>query len=174
MNDEEFKQKLAEVAEWKIPETPRETSLNSKKKRGRKSQEEEYMEVREEMFFEEFGGVNPTYPPMLTQIKYQPVSCEDCGKVCSQGRKVEAKLHHSNGKTHWRKRCMVCSCYQNPFTGEFNLRGQMASVKWNDFMRDTKGVYKSKGNLVKQQQSVKNTDNENEIIRIYPENQSSK
>ena len=82
MKQEDFKQKLSEVAEWKIPETPRETSLNAKKKRGRKSNEDEYMELREEMFYEEFGGVNPTYPPMLTKLKRSATICDDCGDHC--------------------------------------------------------------------------------------------
>jgi len=146
MKQEDFKQKLSEVAEWKIPETPRETSLNAKKKRGRKSNEDEYMELREEMFYEEFGGVNPTYPPMLTKLKRSATICDDCGDHCPNGREKEAKLHQKNGKRVWRQKCLTCNKFQNPFTGEFNLTGTAASIKFNDFMRETKGVYKTQGN----------------------------
>lgn len=146
MDDKEFKRRLSEVAEWKIPETPRETSLNAKKKRGRKSNEDEYMELREEIFYEEFGGVNNTYPPMLTKVKRCAVTCEDCGKHCSNGRETEAKLQEKNGKTAWRRKCVTCGKFQNPFNGQYELSGSAASIKWNDFMRETKGVYKTQGN----------------------------
>lgn len=163
MDDEEFKRKLSEVAEWKLPDTPRETSLNAKKKRGRKSNEEQYMELREELFHEEFGGVNPTYAPMLTRVKYKPTTCEDCGECCPKGREKEAKLHKKNGKTVWRQKCVTCNKFQNPFNGKFELTGSAASIKFNDFMRETKGVYKTKGNELREQ--VKDPV----IIRSYPD-----
>lgn len=158
MDDKEFRRKLSEVAEWKIPETPRETSLNAKKKRGRKSNEDEYMELREEIFLEEFGGVNPTYPPMLTKVKPSATTCE-CGRVCETGCQKEAKLYTSKGKNHWRWKCHTCGMTQDPYTGEFCLNSQKASVVWNSFLRETKGAYASKGNLVK----------DNILIRKYPE-----
>lgn len=159
MDDEEFRRKLSEVAEWKIPDTPRETSLNAKKKRGRKSNEEQYMELREEIFYEEFDGVNSTYAPMLTRVKRAACTCEDCGCHCPNGRETEAKLQEKNGKRAWRKKCITCGKYENPFTGEYELTGSAASIKWNDFMRETKGVYKTKGNQAR----------ESVIIRKYPE-----
>ena len=149
MNDEEFKRRLTEVAEWKIPDTPRETSLNAKKKRGRKSAEDEYQEQREEMFFEEFGGVNPTYAPMITKLKVQGCGCEDCGRFCTEGRTVETKQYESNNIKHWRKRCVTCDHSQNPYTQEFDLKSAEASAVWNIFLRDRKGKYKSKGNLAR-------------------------
>ena len=48
---------------------------------------------------------------------------------------------------------------QDPYTGEYNLNSNKASVVWNSFLRETKDVYASKGNLVK----------ENILIRKYPE-----
>lgn len=158
MDDKEFRRKLSEVADWKIPETPRETSLNAKKKRGRKSNEEQYMELREEIFLEEFGGVNPTYPPMLTKVKPAATTCE-CGRVCETGCQKEAKLYTSKGKNHWRWKCHTCGMTQDPYTGEFCLNSQKASVVWNSFLRETKGAYASKGNLVK----------DNILIRKYPD-----
>jgi hypothetical protein len=154
MDDAEFKRKLSEVAEWKIPETPRETSLNAKKKRGRPSQEEQYQELREEIFFEEFGGENPTYPPMLIKVHCQAVNCDDCGKLCEQGRRKEAKLHEKHGKRVWREKCVTCNRFQNPFNGEFELTGSMASMKFNDFMRKTKGAYQTRGNELRRSKMV--------------------
>ena len=149
MDDELFKQKLSEVAEWKIPDTPRETSLNAKKKRGRKSNEDEYMELREEIFYEEFGGVNNTYPPMLVKLKHTPTTCGDCGKLCPNGCEKEAKLYQKNGKNYWREKCLTCNLQKDPYTSEFNLNPQKASVVWHSFMRETKGTSMSKGNIAK-------------------------
>lgn len=148
MNDEEFKRKLSEVAEWKLPDTPRETSLNAKKKRGRKSVEEKYQDEHEEIFMELFDGINPTYPPMLTKVKYTPSTCE-CGKFCANSCKKEAKLYQTQGKNCWRIRCVTCGMTKNPYTGEFNLSTQKASVVWHSFLRETKGTSISKGNIAK-------------------------
>lgn len=157
MNNEEFKKKLSEVAEWKIPDTPRETSLNAKKKRGRKSAEDEYQELREEMFYEEFGGVNPTYPPMLIKLKNAACTCNDCGASCPNGRKKEKKLYEtgSKKKRNWREKCITCGLHQNPFTGKFELTASEAPYVWTDFLRDSKGVYKTSGNKAREELSIK-------------------
>jgi hypothetical protein len=165
MNDEEFKRRLSEVAEWKLPDTPREASLNAKKKRGRKTNEEQYQDEHQEVFLELFNGVNPTYAPMLTKVKRCAVSCEDCGEHCPNGREKEARLQEKNGKGAWRQKCLTCNKFQNPFNGKFELTGSAASIKWNDFMRETKGVYKTQGNE-KRKEVVKETAG---IIRKYPE-----
>jgi Pyruvate/2-oxoacid:ferredoxin oxidoreductase delta subunit len=174
MDDAEFKRRLSEVAEWEVPKTPRETSLNAKKKRGRKSNEDTYMELREEMFQDEFGGVNPTYAPLLTKVKKAAVDCDDCGTHCPNGRQKEAKLHQKNGKNVWREKCITCGKFKNPFTGEFNLTGTAASIKFNDFMRETKGVYKTQGNekrrkyeVIKETASSTVIENEQSIITFY-------
>ena len=142
MDNEEFKRKLTEVADWKIPDTPRETSLNAKKKRGRKSNEDEYMELREEIFYEEFGGVNPTYPPMLLKLKVQACDCEDCGKTCEEGRKKEKKLYDSN-RLHWREKCITCGMSKNPWTGAFDLDSTRAALVWAEWLRKTNPRVKS-------------------------------
>ena len=173
MKDEEFKQKLAEVADWEIPKTPRETSLSAKKKRGRKSSDDAYMELCEEIFHEEFNGINPTYPLMLTRIKRCGCNCEDCGQYCPNGREKEAKLQKKGKKQVWRQKCLTCGKSQDPFTGKFNLTGSEATIKFNDFMRETKGVYKTKGNeerkrvMVERNKTVIETDCE--TITYYHE-----
>jgi hypothetical protein len=161
MDKELFKKRLSEVADWEIPKTPRETSLNQKKKRGRKSAEDEYMELREEIFYEEFEGVNPTYPPMLTKLKRAGIDCGDCGEHCPNGRETEAKLQEKNGKRAWRKKCLTCGKYENPFTGKYDLTGTAASIKWNDFMRETKGIYNTNGN---QRREAVSTQKDQETI----------
>lgn len=167
MDDEEFRQKLSEVAEWHIPKlTITDIRIAEQKKRGkgRPSNEELYQDEHEEIFLDLFNGINPTHGPEVTQIKRAAVTCEDCGNHCPNGRETEARLHKKNGKTAWRQKCVTCSCFQNPFTGEFNLKGTAASVKWNDFMRETKGAYKTQGNAAR----------ENCVIRINPESSSLK
>jgi hypothetical protein len=149
MDNEEFKKKLSEVATWKIPETPRETSLNAKKKRGRRSNEEIYQEEHENVFLAIYNGVNPTYPPLLTSIRSAAVDCEACGQHCANGRKTEKKIYEANKIRHWRERCVTCGLQENPYTGEFDLDRQKASIVWNSYWRETKGCYASKGNLIK-------------------------
>jgi hypothetical protein len=163
MDDEEFRRRLSEVAEWKIPETPRETTLGAKKKRGRKSKEEQYQDEHEEVFMELFEGVNPTYTPLLTKIKYAPTTCE-CGRVCSSGCEKEAKLCQTKDKTIWKWKCKTCGMTQDPYTGEYILNAQKASIVWNSFLRETKGCYASKGNLVK-----KIVSEDTITIRKYPD-----
>jgi hypothetical protein len=163
MKDKEFKQKLSEVAEWKLPDTPRETTLGAKKKRGRKSAEEKYQDEHEEVFMELFEGTNPTYAPLLTRVKKAAVTCE-CGRVCSNGCEKEAKLCQTKDKTIWKWKCKTCGMTQDPYTGEYTLNAQKASIVWNSFLRETKGCYASKGNLVK-----KIVSDDTGIIRKYPE-----
>lgn len=180
MTDDEFKKRLSEVADWKLPDTPRETSLNAKKKRGRKSAEDIYQETREEIFFEEFGGVNPTYPPMLTRVKVQSCICEDCGKECPNGRKKETKLYETGSKKtrNWREKCVTCNLAKNPFTGKFELSTQEASFVWTNFLRDSKGTYKTAGNkareeLLKKSQNPNAIESDTEIITYHQENKPS-
>lgn len=168
MDDKLFKQKLSEVAEWKIPDTPRETSLNAKKRRGRKSDEEKYQEEHEQVFMELFDGVNPTYAPMITKLKTQGCDCTDCGRFCDQGRRVEFKHFDTNGTPHWRGSCKTCGLWEDPYTGEFTLTsGTESSIKWQTFHKETKGKYLSKGNKAKQ---LKRETPEHLIeIRRYPD-----
>lgn len=174
MDDEEFRKRLSEVAVWEIPKTPRETSLNNKKKRGRKSNEELYQELREEIFLEEFDGTNPTYPPMLVKLKCQPTTCEDCGEHCPSGRQKETKLYEANNKRHWRERCVTCSRTKNPYTGQFDLTNATASHIWNAWIRELKQpkkmVYKKKE--VEEQQPSSVIENEHETITYYHENKT--
>lgn len=167
MDDEEFKRRLSEVAEWRIPETITGTKDgDAKKRRGRKSSEELYQEAREEIFLEEFGGVNHTFPPQILKVKKESCVCNDCGKFCESGRQKEKKLYETGTakKRNWRERCVTCGLHQNPFTGKFELQPQAASHVWTDFLRERKGEYKSK--FARAQELLK----DQEEIRINPEN----
>ena len=148
MDDKLFKQKLSEVADWRIPESltdkPKEPARP--KKRGRPSLESLYQEEHENAFLELHNGTNPTYPPEILRVRCQPTDCADCGAHCPRGRKKEKKLYEANKKRHWRERCVTCGLWQNPFTGAFDLPTAKASAVWNSYVRDTKGIYNTKGN----------------------------
>lgn len=163
MDDKLFKQKLTEVAEWRIPKTVTGTvsgDAKAPRKRGRPSQEDLYQEAHEQVFLDMFNGENPTFPPQILKVKNSKQTCPDCGVECPFGHHKEIKKYISNNKVNWRERCCVCNRWKNPYTGQFDLTNSNASQTWNAFLRDSKGIYKSKGNIAKEDQ---------EIIRIYPE-----
>ena len=164
MDDKLFKELLTQVADWRIPETITGTTSGDAKSprgRGRPSAEESYQIQRERMFQEEFGGVNPTFPPQITKLKHQEKICEDCGQCCPEGRHIEKKRYTSAKKTSWRSRCVTCGLCQNPFTGQYDLSTAKASAVWADFLKDRKGAYKTPGNQAREAAGV---------IKIYPEN----
>jgi len=132
MNDEEFKKRLSEVAEWVIPKTVTEKAL--KKKRGPKPQEEKYQEEHQEVFLDMFNGVNPTTPIAVIKIKIAAVDCEDCGRHCENGRKTETKRYNTH-EPHWRKACVTCKMSQNPFTGEWDVPSSRSALVWHDWWR---------------------------------------
>ena len=135
MKDEEFKQRLAEVAEWAIPEVA--SSGHTKRiKPGRKTKEEQYQEAHEEVFLEMFDGKNPTVQPVVTKVKVQGCMCDDCGRFCENGRKTEKKVYPTNRK-HWRERCLTCGMNQNPYTGKFDLTNHESSAVWANWLRKT-------------------------------------
>jgi hypothetical protein len=179
MNDDEFKRRLSEVAEWEMPKlTPTDVREAQKSARGKhkRTEEELYQLEHEQTFLEIFQGINPTLKPILTKVIHQPNLCE-CGKVCDDGCPKDLKLHHSNGKSHWRKKCLSCNMTQNPYTGEFDLSPQRASGIWATFLRESKGAYKSKGNIAKQTAAMvtKNEtqtviSNDQETITFYHDN----
>ncbi len=154
-----------------------------KKKRGRKSAEDEYMEHREELFHEEFNGVNPTYAPMLVRVKRCGITCEDCGEYCANGREKEKKLYETGGKknSHWRERCLTCNKAKNPFTGKYDLSIQQASYVWAAYLRETKGMYKTTGNTarkkineVKMLEVKEKIETDTETITFYSESSKEK
>lgn len=144
MNDAEFKQKLSEVAEWRIPDTVTGTKDGvAKKKRGRKSEEEKFQEAHEEIFNEIHGGKNPYFPPIIDKVKCTPVDCEDCGKHCPNGRVKEKKQYETNHK-HWRERCVTCNLLKHPVTGKYEVPITSASVIWANWLRKVNPRYKKK------------------------------
>lgn len=160
MDDKLFRQKLSEVAEWQVPKlsvTDIKEAKQRQRGRGRPSNEDLYQEAHEEIFLEIFDGVNPTVPPQLIKLKNSAVNCEDCGRLCENGRLKETKRYVCNNKPHWRDHCMECNRWLNPYTGKFDLANSNVSVVWNSYMRDVKRRHSDKD----QDQTV--------VIRSYPE-----
>ena len=127
MTKDELKQKLAEVAEFRMPKI----SISDVKRgeqrargKGRPSREDQYQEEHEEVFADLFKGINPTHQPELVKVLIQPVDCDDCGRHCENGRQMEIKFYPSTARqiAHRRTRCLVCNRYKDPNTGEFTLQ----------------------------------------------------
>ena len=171
MDDKEFKRRLTEVADWHIPTDADKPYAKTK----RKKRNEQLVEMVGEDDIEEvqYHGANDTIPPAVVKLRRQAVTCDDCGEYCPEGREKEAKLHTKGNKKVWRQKCLTCNRFQNPFTGEFNLTGSAASIKFNDFMRETKGVYKTRGNEERQKVMVERAktvvENDSEKITFYHE-----
>ena len=161
MDKKLFEQKLSEVAEWRLPKTITGTKDgDAKRPRGRPSKEEQYQIDHEEEFKKIFGDTNPTFPPQLLKLKNSACVCEDCGKVCENGRQKEKKLYETGGKKNWRERCLTCDLSKNPFTGKYDMDHVTAGRAWIDFLRETKGLYKTKRNEQREDQG---------IITIHPD-----
>jgi hypothetical protein len=129
MDQNEFKQKLSEVALWRIPDIVKETTET--KLRGKKTNEEQYQLEHEEQFIDIFEGKNPTAPPELVGLKEEKTLCADCGNQCSKAQRREIKYFRNlpGHINHTRTRCIECNMYWHPETGKFDLRpGPATSV----------------------------------------------
>jgi hypothetical protein len=135
MKDEEYKEKLAQVAEWAVPKVTS-TGNNKPIKKGRKTKEKQFQEAHEQEFLDLFDGVNPTVQPVVTKILVQGCMCEDCGRFCEQGRKTEKKVYPNN-RPHWRERCITCNMNKNPYTGQYDLTNHESSAVWSNWLRKT-------------------------------------
>jgi MinD superfamily P-loop ATPase len=54
------------------------------------------------------------------KLKYTPVKCEDCDRMCPHRRVVNSKVSFSVEPNQWLHQCSVCHQYYNPKTGKFN------------------------------------------------------
>lgn len=165
MNDEEFKRKLSEVADWRIPEIKLD-GVQRRKLRGRLSNEEKYQDEHEQIFFEIYNGVNPTTTPEITKVHRAATTCDDCGKHCPNGREKEKKLYETNKKKHWREKCLTCGLSLNPKTGLFDAPNRTAAVEWNHWLRGGKKPIpqRVKPKIVGEYEVE---ENDTEIIRKY-------
>jgi hypothetical protein len=176
MDDEVFKQKLSEVAEWRVPKLKEWQVEQAKQKargKGRPTSEDLYQEEHNKIFLEIFNGVNPTYAPEITKVKRQAVTCGDCGEICEQGRRTETKFCAGgrNEMPYRKERCVECNLYRDPDTGKFTVNtgrathvfAQHAKNKWAELNSEKKAL---------RTQSLKTAPHSESNITItsYPEN----
>lgn len=168
MNDEEFKRKLSQVAEWHLPQIKL-NGTERRKVRGKLSNEDKYQDEHEQIFFEIYGGVNPTTTPQVTKVTRAACICGDCGKHCSNGREKETKLYETQGQSHWREKCLTCKLSKNPRTGLFDLPNATAAADWNHWIRGNKSATSTNTNT-KPVQIIGEylvEENDTEIIKRY-------
>ena len=150
MDKEEFKRRLAEVADFEQP-IIKIDSEQRRKLKGRKSAEDSYQEEHEAVFLDLYNGINPTQQPQLVRIKPYPTECKACGKICENGCHQEKKMYDLGGIKHWRERCLTCGMNQNPHTGKWDLDSKVASAIWANWARSIQ--YRNKVKLAQEQKS---------------------
>lgn len=131
MDNEQFLQKLTELADWHRPQVgPSGGTSVLKRKVGPKPQFSSLDEPEEE---EVLGadGPNETVGPVICELKSATRPCEDCGKTVKD-RRVLCR-YHDDIVPHWREQCRSCMAYRDPFTGEFTLKG--TQNVWNTFKK---------------------------------------
>lgn len=158
MDQEEFLRRLSEVSEWHRPQTGPNGQPSTRKgyqvklvpHPGAITEEElaEMSDQEAQAYYEQLVAwreqqPNLSVPPEIVKVKHQPTNCDDCGRLCPEGRRVERKLHQT-AQPHWREYCTTCELYKDPHTGKFDLPKLGAHQKFNDFYRVKLGVYKSK------------------------------
>ena len=139
MDQELFKQRLSEVAEWiqpKITKSDLKEARQRSRGRGRKTAEEQYQEEHEEVFTQMFDGVNPTVPVELKAVKPALSHCEHCDQMVQGGPHIEKKLYLTRPKPHWRETCKTCNRGRNPYTNEFDVTPSVCGHKWNSYLRN--------------------------------------
>lgn len=121
MRDEDFKQKLSEVAVWQEVRADAEGSGGYKKK------------------------ADPDAPSTIKVVKlvYAKTSCEDCG-LAVEGRHKELQVYKNKSVCGLKEKCLTCGLHKDPYTGQFCLNGTQASIKWSSYSKGYKKRYKSK------------------------------
>ena len=172
MTKDEIRQKLAEVAEFKMPKLTKSDIKVSKQRsrgKGRPSNEELYQEEHEEVFLDMFEGINPTHSPELVKVHIQPVDCEDCGRHCENGRQTEIKFYKKavGHIAHRRDRCVTCNKYRDPNTGEYTLpQGPACQV----YLNWAKAQFNARNKSVKTETKLSQPSDDHCIITKYSEN----
>jgi hypothetical protein len=174
MTKDELKQKLSEVAEWRMPKISISDVKRGEQKargRGRPSREEMYEEEHEQVFAELFKGINPTHAPELVKVNIKPVDCEDCGHHCENGRQMEIKFYYQQARhvAHRRTRCLVCNKYKDPYTGEFTLPQGPASQVFLNWAAGENTAKNKKPQQVKPPEPIDHTG----VITKYPDTMNS-
>ena len=175
MKDDEFKKKLSEVAEWRIPDH-NEVNKVSGPPRRYKTRKPAVEVIEEQDDCEEPVTVeNPNFAIQLVKAKIQPVTCEDCGRHCEHGRQKDLRFYFNNGATAIRERCVTCQKHKNPSTGQFDLSSAGSNAVWHNYLRtigDRKSGSKTDPTVIQHKiyeegRTVDYTENDQEIIKKY-------
>jgi hypothetical protein len=126
MDKELFKQRLSEVAEFRMPKlSPSDIKEAGQRARGRgrPTKESLYQDLHEVEFLDLFQGHNPTMVAELVKVNIKPHDCEDCGQHLTVSREMQIKFYRAmpGHISHRRDRCVTCNRYRDPNTGEFTL-----------------------------------------------------
>lgn len=124
MDDEEFKQKLSQVAVWRQPEIkldgPQRRKLATLERR--KTYSTSFDQEEELENYRRFNGVQPTAAPELVELKFEPKPCEACDKTLDKMRLLTIRIIKGPGYSpHVRELCNSCVKYKDPQTGQFNI-----------------------------------------------------
>jgi hypothetical protein len=138
MDQEQFKDKLTEVAEWYTLKEDNGGKIHCKRKR----ENEQLMELAGENDLETENICEPDVtvnesrrPIAIKKLKIQPCTCEDCGKWCENGRKTQKKIYET-GKRHWRYQCLTCHRWRNPETGIYELTNATAAPVYIRYIKN--------------------------------------
>lgn len=112
MKQDDFEQKLSEVAEWQRVRVDLEGSGAHKK------------------------PVDDTVPTAikLLKIKHPEHQCEDCGQMV-QGRRKDLKIYRYDKLVGQKQHCVNCDRHLDPYTRKFTMNGTEASRAWTDYAR---------------------------------------
>ena len=124
MDDEEFKNKLSQVAVWRQPEIKLDAVQRKKLKTlERRAAYVQHFDQEDELEnYRRFNGVQPTAAPELVKLKFEPKPCEDCSRTLHKMRLLTIRIVNGPGHSpHIRELCNTCVKYKNQATGEFNI-----------------------------------------------------
>lgn len=161
MDEQEFRRKLSEVAEWQIPDVlEKSTKLIIKEKPNYDDNldmdqeldqpcegdqddcddSDEHGETSGIRRYQKRTYENRSLPPVITRLKIQSCTCEDCGKFCENGRQKEKKYYNENKAipNHWRTHCVTCNRWRHPITGEFTLTPYNISSVYVSYLKTLK------------------------------------
>lgn len=142
MDNEEFKQKLSEVANWhysdrkettqqatnryykerreqqrlQLLESMREMGLDDEDHEQDEEQDEEEQDEEEQ---DELPGPE-NLPIQILSYKESFLTCNSCGKVCKTIPVVDIRPTKIDGVTVYKEKCQTCRKYKNPKTGKFD------------------------------------------------------
>lgn len=141
MDKKLFEQRLNELAEWRYLKSDTPVS-GSKRSRGRKKIKPDPEEDIDDSSDSE--QPNQTLSIQVTKMHCQAQVCDDCGRDCPQGRRIEQKVYDHTNYPHWRKRCDACGMTKNPYTGKFDLKGYETHAVWTKYTRGKNSPKKAK------------------------------